>query len=211
MKNLLRSHDYKTLRNTIGKPNYLFNIKKFEVHFSLICSLILTFITLLFAFSNVKNENYEYFIGVTQNIVLNTTFGLLGLLGFIISGLAIISGTIGHKVTSQIIQKKKFDSLLSILFSFFFIGRFIGVVIVLFISSYFLLGISLKFTLIGYGIMSFVLSYCLFFIIFFSVSLLGTCLNIFILNYVYSRVDTTDEEHVNELFNDFRIDALTAI
>lgn len=54
-------------------------------------------------------------------------------------GLAIISGTIGYKVTRQIVKEEKFKSLLLILFSFFYIGRFVG------INSYFSLAIRLPF------------------------------------------------------------------
>ncbi|AYE53513.2 hypothetical protein OEA_28000 (plasmid) [Priestia megaterium NCT-2] len=163
--------------------------------------------------TNLKENKIEYIVTITQNILLNTTFGLLGLLGFIISGLAVISGTIGHQVTHKIIKKKKFDSLLSILFSFYFIGRFIGILIVLFILSYFIMGISLKFNIYLYGAISIVLSYSLFFTVFFSVSLLGTCLNMFVLNYSYSRDPAHDNESVNidKIFDGIRIDAVTAL
>jgi len=213
MNELIRSYDYKTLKKNLGNTNYLLNIRKFEVYFSLICSLLMTGIIIVFAITNVNDNQVKDIVTTTQNILLNSTFGLLGMLGFIISGLAIISGTIGNKVTHQIIQQKKFHSLLSILFSFFYIGRFVGITIILFISSYFIMGISLRFNIYLYGIMSFLLSYCLFFSIFFSVSLLGTCLNIFTLNFLYSQEDSTTkgEKNVDSLFDDIRIDAITAI
>jgi len=166
MNELIKSYDYKTLRKTLDNTNYLLDIRKFEVYFSLICSLLVTGIIIIFAITNVDDNHVKDIVTTTQNILLNSTFGLLGMLGFIISGLAIISGTIGYKVTQQIIQQKKFQSLLSILFSFFYIGRFVGITIILFVSSYFIMGISLKFNIYLYGFMSFLLSYCLFFSIF---------------------------------------------
>ncbi|PEI51130.1 hypothetical protein [Priestia aryabhattai] len=213
MNELIRSYDYKTLRKTLGNTNYLLDIRKFEVYFSLICSLIVTGIIIVFATTNLNDNQVKDIVTTTQNILLNSTFGLLGMLGFIISGLAIISGTIGNKVTHQIIQQNKFQSLLSILFSFFYIGRFVGITIILFVASYFIVGISLQFNIYLYGIMSFLLSYCLFFSIFFSVSLLGTCLNIFVLNFLYSQEEQTinRQKDVESLFNDIRIDAITAI
>lgn len=213
MNELIRSYDYKSLRKTLGHTNYLFDIRKFEVYFSLICSLLVATTVIVFALTNIADNKIEYIVAITQDILLNSTFGLLGLLGFIISGLAIISGTIGYKVTNQIIQQKKFQSLLSILFSFFYIGRFIAITIVLCILLYFILGMSIQFNIYLYGVMSLLLSYCLFFSIFFSVSLLGTCLNIFVLNFMYSRDEKTNDgpKDIDTIFIDTRINAITAI
>ncbi|MFD1174512.1 hypothetical protein [Oceanobacillus picturae] len=60
--------------------------------------------------------------------------------------------------------------------------------------------------------LSFVISYCLFFTIFFAVSLLITCINIFQLSFIYSEEESSkNNEEVDVWFNDARIDALTSI
>lgn len=213
MNELIKRYDYRSLFKTLGKPKYIFDIKKFEVYFSVLCSLLITSVVSIFAFTNIQVGKTDTIVTTTQNILLNATFGLLGMLGFIISGLAIISGTIGYKVTRQMIIEEKFKSLLSILFSFYYIGRFVGILIIFFIGAYFSLGISLPFNLYFYLIVCLALSFSLFFAIFFSVSLLGTCINMFVLNYLYT-TDTIVPEQTNradEQFFDARINAMTFI
>lgn len=213
MNELIKMYDYRSLYNTLGKPKYIFDIKKFEVYFSLVCSLLVTLIVSIFALTNIQDGKTDIIVTTTQNVLLNATFGLLGMLGFIISGLAIISGTIGYKVTRQMVLEEKFKSLLSILFSFFYIGRFVGILIIFFICSYFSLGIRLPFNVYFYLIVCLVLSFSLFFVVFFSVSLLGTCINMFVLNYLYT-TETSALEQTNqsdEQFLDARINAITFI
>ncbi|MGE7683894.1 hypothetical protein [Peribacillus simplex] len=213
MNELIKMYDYRSLNNTLGKPKYIFDIKKFEVYFSLVCSLLVTSIVSIFALTNMQDGKTDVIVTTTQDILLNATFGLLGMLGFIISGLAIISGTIGYKVTRQMVIEEKFKSLLSILFSFFYIGRFVGILIIFFISSYFSLGIRLPFNVYLYIIVCLALSFSLFFATFFSVSLLGTCINMFVLNYLYT-TETIAPEQTNrsdEQFLDARINAITVI
>ncbi|OOE14678.1 hypothetical protein [Fictibacillus arsenicus] len=205
---------YKSLKAEVNPPNYVFDIKKFEVYFSLICSLVLTLLLLVVT---IKSNTYEIIklLDVTRNILLNTVFGLLGMLGFIVSGLAIITGTINNKITQKLIENDKYKSLLSIFFSFAFIGKFIGILIVALIMVYFLGSMPLSFNICIFLGLSFVLSFSLFFSIFFAVSLLITCINIFQINFNYSAEDRVSiiesQEEIDIRFNDARIDTLTSI
>lgn len=204
---------YKTLKATVNPPNYITDIKKFEVYFSLICSFVLSSLLLVIAIKSDSNEIIN-FIDVTRDILLYSTFGLLGMLGFIVSALALITGTIGNKITRKMIEENKYNSLLSILFSFVYIGRFIGILIVAFITVYFFVSIPLQFNIYYFVGLSFILSYCLFFTVFYSVSLLITCINIFQLNFIYSEDKGLSNKNIDEVnmhFNDARIDTLTSI
>lgn len=179
------SHTFRSLYKYLNKPKHIFNFKKFEVYFSIICSLILAGINYEFVTTNI-DSNMPYIIATIQNMILYTIAGLLTILGFVVSGLAILSGTIGYKMTHQIIIDENIKILYSILFSFYYIGFVIGILIVSCIFCYFIMGINLPFNMLVFQLASFILAYGLFFTIFYAVSLLGTCINMFGLNFIYS-------------------------
>lgn len=211
MKDIKDNLTYRSLKAKVNPPNYFIDIKKFEVYFSLICACILSIVLLFIVIYSDSNEITDI-IEISRSVLLSATFGLLGLLGFIISGLAIISGTIGNKITTKIIQENKYKSLLSILFSFVYIGRLIGILIVVLITAYYLTSVPMSFNTYLFIGFVFILSYSLFFSVFFAVSLLITCINIFQLSYIYSQeIDYESSKETNLLFNDARIDTLTEI
>ncbi|WP_214658760.1 hypothetical protein [Candidatus Formimonas warabiya] len=157
-------------------------------------------------------NNIDSINAITQNVLLNTLIGLLGLLGFIVSGLAIIAGTIGNKAAYQMDRLGKFESLISILFSFYYIGFVIGILIFIYFVSFFVFNLNIAINIWGYLLVEFVLSYGFFFAVFYSVSLLGTSLHIFVINYLYSKEDesvTSINNHIS-LIN-HKIDTLTYI
>ncbi|MGP4076858.1 hypothetical protein [Halobacillus sp. K22] len=211
----IKNFNYNALKKEVQAKNYVFDYKKFEVYFSTIIATILSLLLyIIVVFSN--HAQLINLLNKSQGIILNTTFGLLGLLGFIISGLAIISGTISNKVTSEMIKVDAFRPLLSILFSFYFLGRFIGVTICFYIFTYFVIVLPFEFHLVSYLVLSWLLTYCLFFTIFFAVSLLGTCINVFQLSFLYSSTSSTNynissTDAIEEHFKDVRINTLTAI
>ncbi|ALV03921.1 MULTISPECIES: hypothetical protein [Bacillus] len=204
---LPKSFTFRALYKELGKPKHIFNFKKFEGYFSIICSIILVIICYKFINSNIDN-NIDYIISTIQNMILYAIAGLLTMLGFVVSGLAIISGTIGYKVTHQMVLENNFKKLLSILFSFFYIGFIIGILIVSCVCCYFIIGINIQFNMSVFLVLSFILFYGLFFTIFYAVSLLGTCISMFTINYFYSTAnETKDGEIVEEaaIKNDFNI------
>lgn len=197
---------FKKLYKKSFKRNPIFDFKKFEVYASILASIIITFI-LYFLY---KCNGIENIVSLLQSALFNIAIALLGVLGFIIGGLAIVSGTVNSKIAHEMNRKDKFDSLLSVLFSFYYIGGVIGVLILIFFISYFVVSLELKFILGLYLILGFVLSYGLFFCIFYSVSLLGTCINIFVICYNYSNSER-DDLNLDNYFKDVRIDALTSL
>lgn len=171
-KYLKRHKTYKELyRSTAGK-----------------LSLLLALLTVL-----IMGKLYYLPISEAKDIivpfVLTLLGGLLGLLGFIISGLAIILGMITHKTLEKINLDEKAESFVAILFSFYFEGAIIGVAIIM-----------LSLVYLGYhGVIFFTISNCLwwfvfylvtyisYFAIFYSIGLLGTLLNMFFLNLKKSK------------------------
>ena len=183
-----------------------FDFEKFEVFLSIGCALI----SCVLGYFLIVTNSVASITLVTQNILLYTSMGLLGLLGFLVSGLAIISGTISNKVTFEIDAEGKFNSLISILFSYYFVGAVIAGLVVIFIGTYFIISIEAPLYKFIYIILDLILSYGFFFVIFSSVSLLGTSINIFRISYLYSKdVNTPIEDRVDSSLVDHKIDAVT--
>ncbi len=164
-----------------GKYKELYNIKTIEVITAIIGSILFTGVIIY-----VSKVNIDGFNEGMKNICLYLGSSLIGLLGFVIAGLSILTGTLGFDIAKKINDEKKADKIIGIFFSFYFIGMVIGVEIVLFFFSYFLLFIKTKeIIFLPLVLMSVLLSYLFVFAIFYSIGLLGTCLRMFLINYNY--------------------------
>lgn len=145
-----------------------------------------------------QNTSFNIFNEMLINILGILIGSAVGLLGFIISGLAIFTGTITSKLIKNVDDDEKFASIMGILFSFYFIGAFIGISIILYIIVYFFLWSELIFDLRLFVAMSLIVSYFFIFSILYSVSLLGTCLRLFLVSYKYSDENTKKGESKKE-------------
>ncbi len=137
--------------------------------------------------------NIDEFNEVIRNTTMAIFASLIGLLGFAISGLAILTGTITNKVISKINEDKLITHLINVLYSFYFIGAFIGISIMSFIAMYLMSFPDIVATNFSVIILSFLLSYLFSFSIFYSIALLGTCLRIFLLSYKFTHNDDNKE------------------
>lgn len=181
---------YKTIRDVEKKKKSLpalINIKEFESWFSLVLSIF--FLVILIAFINSNNNDMDYIVSTSQNMLLYLISGLIGMLGFIVAGLAIMLSTTSKSVLNKVIKEKKFDYLISVFASFVFIALVIVLLIIICMALYFIMGINFPFINWLYIVIAFLLTYLVFFTLFYVVSLLGTCINIFILNYSFSDVE----------------------
>ena len=135
-----------------------------------------------YLYTTIDLESFNSLIQNLTNIIISA---LVGELGFIISGMAIFTGTITNKLVRNIDEDGKAESLIGILYSFYFVGAVIGIAIVLFIVmygfSYSDIPVSRTAIIVSGG----GLSYLFTWIIFYSVSLLGTCLKLFLVSYKY--------------------------
>ena len=168
------------------KRNPFYDFRKFEARTSMVFAFLLTVVGY---FVSNTSYNISNLVSTTESVLSGTALGLMGLLGFTMSGLAIISGTISTQVTRRMDMESKFKFLQSILFSFWYLGLVAGLTLACLIVIYFVLMINLPFTAICFELGVFVLSYAVFFCVFYAVSLLGTCIEIFKINYVYSKAD----------------------
>ena len=154
-------------------------------------SISLAFITTYIVnniYSTLATKDFCNFIGY---LLLTTGIGLIGMLGFLVSGMAIISGTIGNKILKNINSERKFDKIISIVFSFYFDGALIGITLVLFFFTYLSLQTNWMISVMKVHILSFGAAYLFWFVVTYSIMLLGTLLRLLILTYRYDYDEET--------------------
>lgn len=151
-----------------------------------VASIIISLMTVAFIYFAYRNIEFNRFIEMVMQIMQILIGATTGMLGFIISGLAIFTGTITDKLVKSIDSDEKIDALVGILFSFYFIGAVIGVAILFYMISYIFLWIELPFALCPFVIISLIVSYLFVFSVLYSVSLLGTCIRMFFISCKYS-------------------------
>lgn len=174
---------YQTIRNVEKKEKTLpalINYKEFESWFSLILVLILGVI--LWIFTDTNSGNISYVVSLSQNMLLYLISGLIAMLGFIVAGLAIMLSSTSKALINNVIKDGKLEYVISVFASFVFISVIMVILIIFCIGLYFVLGINYPFVNYLYLIIACLLSYLVFFTLFYVVSLLGTCINIFIFN-----------------------------
>jgi len=185
--------------------NPFYDFAKFEVRISFVFAILLTIVGY---FATSTSTNISDLGSTVANVVSLSAFGLMGLLGFTISGLAIISGTISTQVTHRVVMKSKFKSLQAILFSFWYLGLVSGLTLTCLIIIYFVFLINLPFRVAFFELGVLVLSYAVFFCIFYAVSLLGTCIEIFKINYFYSIRGEEDVDKDDAALLDIKIQTI---
>jgi len=194
------SHTQKTIEYYYKKNSYiklLQSTKKYKEIYNSIEALIATVLSLLTVVSFYyiyNNSDIGAFNEMIKGILISVPIGLIGTLGFIVSGLAIISGTIGSKLVDQLINDKKIEALIGILFSFYFIGSIIGIAIVAYMFMYVFSFSGLIVTLERLVVITLFLSYLFWFVISYLIGLLGTCLRMFLVNYKFSKESELTEQ-----------------
>ena len=165
---------------TTQKWKEIYNQVESKLAFLVSCAIIMI---LVFLFNNISEKEYNELIKDLLNIGLTTVIGLLGV---IISGIAIFTGTITNKLVKNIDNDDKAVSLVGILFSFYYIGVIIGMSTVLYIIMYLFWYSHIEVSVTKIYLVGFILVYFYFYSIFYSISLIGTCLKLFFVSYKFS-------------------------
>ena len=114
---------------------------------------------------------------------------LIALLGITFTGLAFVSGTVSLKATKNLLKKNKIQSLISIFFTFYFLGWIIAITIFLYIVVFIAAISDFVINFWTAFIISLLIIYFTLFIILYSVGLFDTCIKIFFVNYKYNEDD----------------------
>lgn len=150
-----------------------------------IISLLLSSIVtayIYFLISNFTKINITISLKEILRIILGGSFGLLG---FLISGLAIITSCFDPKMISIIDKAQKYRHLLAIVFQFYYDGFIIGVLIIVSLSNYFLLFLPFNLNVVWLILLTFVNSYLFFYALIVTIMLLGTTIRLMNLKYYF--------------------------
>ncbi|HAP4420333.1 TPA: hypothetical protein IUW16_000764 [Enterococcus faecalis] len=166
--------------------DFLINTKTYKDLYSSKEALFSTFfaiIVILFInniiFFNPQEETTERllnFVGVLIGSVV-------GLLGFVIGGLALIVSSIGIELIETVDNANKFDSLMSIIFRFYFVGSVLGLTVIIQIITFLILLTSYDFNFWLTLVLVFFNSFFFIFSLIASIMLMGSCIRLMILQY----------------------------
>lgn len=173
---------------------------------SSISSIILSMFFTVVLYNYISFDK-DYLNETIDSLLLSFSAGLFSLLGVYIAGLAIFMSIIKPNTIENLNRRNRIHNLVGILFSFYFIGAFVLLTILLFIVAYLRLPIDLLLQrllnenmynfIINKGIVVYLLItlYSFFFSISYTVALLGTCINFFFANLY---MDKSTEQIKNE-------------
>jgi hypothetical protein len=187
---------WQLLRSTRKYKDLLWS-KEASISFIFALITLILFLLTLFPVKNVfdlKNITKETMlidnaVNLVRSLSLPIMGGLFGLLGFLVGGLAILSGTMSNKVLANVNSDGKFDTLISVIFNFYFAGAVIGFSIILCVFAHIATYTSIPLSLLTYSIWVIFVSYFVYFSLIYTVMLLGTCIRLFLLSYRYYSED----------------------
>ena len=140
-----------------------------------------------FVINKVYNTlNIKDFCSIASVGLITISAGFLSMLGFVVGGLAIISGTVSNKILYNINSDGKFQYIMNILFGFYFTGALIGLNLVMFLLAYLCFYTNWPISELRLYLLSFVVGYFFWFTVIYAIMLLGTCLRLLILSYRYN-------------------------
>lgn len=141
---------------------------------SLLLSIILS-VYIYFLEKNFPKVNMTTNLTNILGIILSCSFGLLG---FLVGGMAIITGSIDQETISIVDRAGKYRYLLGIVFQFYYDGFIIGALIIVSLINYFLLLLPFKFNMFWLTLLTFGNSYLFFYSLILSIMLLGTAIRL---------------------------------
>lgn len=178
------------------------DLKSLETIVSIIISITISIICLYIYNNNNIDEINTLIREVTKDILV--TF--IGLLGFTISGLAILMSGISSKVMNLIQERNKSESINNIFLSFYFQGILIGISIIILAICYITSYIEIPLNVFIFIFITFILTYLIIFVVFYSIGLTGNCISIFriVNNYSFELTEKSRSSIIKddiELFN----------
>lgn len=150
-----------------------------------LASLILSIVFILVA---ILTLDYKEIDTIVKELIQITVPAYIGVIGFLFSGLALMSAIITLKTIKVIEADRKLKSIVGILFSFCFCGGII-IATMIFDALYYLYVYYCSIYYIFYGwvycAFSFFVSYFTMYTLFYTVSLLNACIKLFFVNVYY--------------------------
>ena len=184
----------------------LYDFSSLECRVAVVVTIILDFIFVICSSYLGINTVVEETVELLDNIGIE----LIGFLGFVVSALAILTGSISSKVVKRLQDRKKMDALERIMLSFYLMGLVSAFVIIVDFILHFIVTIPINSVFIINIIILTILSYLIIFMIFYAVKLIGNCLELF---YIVNGMELLNEESIDYKgkYNSYRLMALEKI
>lgn len=185
----------------------LYDKKSIEFFVSLVSAIIVTILlTIIIKQTNIDDAN-----SIIRSLTKDIAIALIGLLGFVVTGLAILTSAISNKLMNIMYQKGKVDHIKKILLSFYLLSFCIGVCILLDIFFYIISFCNSSINMYVFAIVTFICTYLSVFIIFYSIALVGNCVQIFSIINSPIVLETKLSKEEKEIFDSFRITTIEKI
>ena len=168
--------------------DFLLNTKTYRDIFwskeCLVSFIVSVLIMLLFYLMplNIYDHEFSQKLSDLLGILIGS---IVGLLGFVIGGLALIVGSIGKKMIDKISNENSITELLGIIFRFYYIGSILAFTVLIHILTYIILFYPYSFNVILTMCLFFLNSYLFIFSLVSSVMLMGSCIRLMILQYYF--------------------------
>lgn len=201
----VKDSSYKKLFE-LEKYKDLYDFSSLECRIAVIGVILLDIVFAVCSFSVGVDETVIKAVSLLDDIGI----ALIGYIGFTVSALAILTGAISSKVVNIIKTRNKMVVLERILLSFYLMGIVCAAVVLVALILHFTVEIPVAsifiINLIGISI----LSYFIIFILFYSVKLIGNCLELF---YIVNGYELLDEEKTDykAIYNNYRITAIEKV
>lgn len=181
----------------------VYDFSSLECRIAFIVTIILDIIFAICSYHMGIDVVVDKCVALLDNIGIS----LIGFLGFIVTGLAILTGAISSKVVRRLKDRNKMDILERILLSFYLIGLISAFLIVSAFILHFTIAIPVKSILVIDIIFMTIFSYLITFTFFYAVKLIGNCLELF---YIVNSMLSVDDSIVDykAKYNSYRITAL---
>ena len=186
----------------------LINGKEWEVKWSIGVSSLLLLLLLCIGFY----DNFEVYEKALCDLLICFIGSMIGLLGFSLSGIAIIVSLFSKGETKNIEQINGKDTIAEILSSYTFLAKNIVVQCVALIVIYMLCSSEVVMApIVIFYLILFLEIYHVIFILLYTVSLIENCIELYKIKNIYSEIESTQKtihDNVNEIKIDFILSTL---
>lgn len=188
----------------LKKYKDLFDFKSIECIVALISTIVFEGIIIVWSLYQNCNDIVESMGSIVDGIGI--TF--IGFLGFIVTGLAILTGAISSKIVKHLQIRNKMKALDRILLSFYLLGLVSAFIVLGSLLLHFIIALPVNSNIIVVVVVSAIYSYFTIYAVFYAVKLIGNCLELFIIINEMQIVAEDDNLKYKMKYNDYRIMAL---
>lgn len=194
---------------TMKKYKDLYDFSSLECRIAFIIMIILDIIFIMCSY----NIGLDTTINECVKILDNIGFSLISFLGFIVTGLAILTGAISSKIIKRLQDRNKMRALEKILLSFYLIGLVSAFLTAVIFILHFISILQIHSVLFIDIIIFSIISYFIVFTIFYAVKLIGNCLELFLIINSMQIIDESYNDPIDykSKYNNYRITALEKI